>query len=107
MAEQTDELREGKEGEGVSEAPAQQAERVSLAERGRKLVDETRAALRRPSVGASVAGVSVLAAGAIWGVTEALVASGAAYVVFRTLKRHARKAEAHRRHHEPAPSTAG
>jgi hypothetical protein len=58
-----------------------------------ELFNDAAAALRRPGVGATVAGVTVLAAGAIWGVTEALVASAAAYAVFRRLKKNARRAE--------------
>jgi hypothetical protein len=47
--------------------------------------------LRKPTVGASVAGVTVLAAGAFWGVTEAVLAGAAAWAVFRTLKKRADK----------------
>ncbi|MDF2692665.1 MAG: hypothetical protein K0S65_1048 [Labilithrix sp.] len=47
--------------------------------------------LRRPAIGASVAGATVLAAGALWGVTEAAFAGVAAWAVFRTLKKRAEK----------------
>jgi hypothetical protein len=48
-------------------------------------------ALRKPAIGAGVAGATVLAAGAIWGVTEAALAGVAAWAVFRTLKKRAAK----------------
>jgi hypothetical protein len=44
-------------------------------------------ALRKPTIGAGVAGVAVLAAGAIWGVTEAALAAAAGWAVYRALKR--------------------
>lgn len=50
--------------------------------------------LRRPSIGAGVAGATVLAAGAIWGVTEALLAGVTAWAVFRTLKKRASREQA-------------
>ncbi|MBN9159997.1 MAG: hypothetical protein BGO98_34935 [Myxococcales bacterium 68-20] len=46
-------------------------------------------ALRKPAIGAGVAGATVLAAGAIWGVTEAALAGVAAWAVFRALKKRA------------------
>jgi hypothetical protein len=46
--------------------------------------------MRKPSVGATIAGVAVLAAGAVWGATEAAIAAVAAYVVFRMLRKRGR-----------------
>ncbi len=46
-------------------------------------------ALRKPAIGAGVAGATVLAAGALWGVTEAALAGVAAWAVFRALKKRA------------------
>lgn len=63
--------------------------RERLTHRARALISDAKVALRRPAVGASVAGAAVLAAGAVWGVTEALVAGAAAYGVFRALKKGA------------------
>lgn len=48
--------------------------------------------LRRPAVGAGVAGAAVLAAGAFWGVTEAALAAVAVWAVFRTLRRKEKEA---------------
>jgi hypothetical protein len=71
--------------------PSPEHARRPMKERGRTLLADAKVALRKPSVGATVAGVTVLAAGALWGVTEAVVASIAAYAVFRTLKKGARR----------------
>lgn len=46
--------------------------------------------MRKPSVGATIAGAAVLAAGAVWGASEAAVAAIAAYAVFRILKKRQR-----------------
>ncbi len=69
--------------------PAAAEHHEPVGERTRKLASRAKVALRRPAIGASVAGAAVLAAGAIWGVTEALVAGAAAYGVFRALKKGA------------------
>lgn len=45
---------------------------------------------KKPPVGATAAGVAVLAAAAIWGATEAAVAALAAFAVFRMLRRRIR-----------------
>lgn len=45
-------------------------------------------ALRKPAIGAGVAGAAVLAAGAFLGVTEAALAAVAVYAIFRTLAKH-------------------
>lgn len=50
-------------------------------------------ALRRPAVGATVAGAAVLAAGALCGVTEAVLAGVAAWAVFRTLKKRGTRSD--------------
>jgi hypothetical protein len=42
-------------------------------------------AMKKPVVGAAVAGAAVLTAGALWGPTEAAVAAVAAYAVLRVL----------------------
>lgn len=47
--------------------------------------------LAKPPIGASVAGATVLAVGAFWGVTEAAVAGFAAWAVFRTLRQRAQR----------------
>ncbi len=84
--------------EQTTTQPAEE-HRERLARRARVLASDAKVALRRPAVGASVAGAAVLAAGAIWGVTEALVAGAAAYGVFRALRKGAarekRESEAH------------
>jgi hypothetical protein len=46
--------------------------------------------LRKPWIGATIAGAAVLAAGAVWGASEAAVAAVAAYAVFRMLRKRAR-----------------
>ena len=60
-----------------------------LAEEALELWRKVAAESRKPSVGAVIAGVAVLAAGAVWGATEAAVAAVAAYAVFRMLRRRA------------------
>lgn len=86
-------------------AQTEREQKRSIAERGRSLMTGARTALRRPGVGATATGVTVLAAGAIWGVTEAVVAAAAAYAVFRSLKKSARRAHRHARGGE-APTPA-
>jgi hypothetical protein len=71
-------------------ARRQQAEH--LAEEARELWHKVAAESRKPSVGAVIAGVAVLAAGAVWGATEAAVAALAAYAVFRMLRKRAGEA---------------
>jgi hypothetical protein len=58
-----------------------------LAEEALELWHKIAAESRKPSVGAMIAGVAVLAAGAVWGATEAAVAAVAAYAVFRMLRK--------------------
>jgi hypothetical protein len=52
--------------------------------------------LTTPAIGATVAGVAVMVAGAAWGVSEAALAAVTAYVVFRMLTRRRRGEEAER-----------
>ena len=56
------------------------AETAEFAQRMRK-------ALKKPAIGAAVAGGAVLAAGAVWGASEAAVAVLGAYVAYRVLRR--------------------
>jgi len=62
-----------------------------IAERARTRATElwrsASTALRKPAIGAGVAGATVLAAGALWGVTEAALAGVAAWAVYRTLRK--------------------
>jgi hypothetical protein len=51
--------------------------------------------LRKPAIGALVAGAAVLAAGAAWGASEAAVAAVAAYAVFRMLRKRVKTGEHH------------
>jgi hypothetical protein len=60
-----------------------------LEERARVLWHMASARMRKPAVGAVIAGAAVLAAGALWGASEAAVAAIAAYAVFRMLRRAA------------------
>jgi hypothetical protein len=62
---------------------------VVHAEIWHKVADE----MRKPSIGAAVAGAAVLAAGAVWGASEAAIAAIAAYAVFRMLRKRARGEE--------------
>ncbi len=66
-------------------AIAKEAERMT--EEARAVWDRAVDKMRKPSVGAAVAGAAVLAAGAVWGASEAAVAAIAAYAVFRMLRR--------------------
>lgn len=65
----------------------------SVRERAEELWSWAARSLRKPVIGAGVAGATILAAGVIWGAAEAAVAGVAAWAVFRTLKKRARKAE--------------
>jgi hypothetical protein len=56
--------------------------KLSHDEHWREVADK----IRRPSIGAAIAGVAVLVAGATWGASEAAVAAIAAYAVFRLLR---------------------
>ncbi len=51
------------------------------------MVEKTQGALRRPGVGAAVAGAAVLVACVVWGASEAAVAALAAYGTYRLLRR--------------------
>ena len=62
-------------------------------QRARALWQSLQGTLRRPAIGAGVAGATVLAAGAIWGVTEAALAGVAAWAVFRALKKRGTRRE--------------
>jgi len=56
------------------------AETAEFAQRIRK-------AMKKPAIGATVAGGAVLAAGVLWGASEAAVAVLGAYVAYRVLRR--------------------
>jgi len=61
--------------------------------RARALWRTASGTLRKPAIAAGVAGATVLAAGALLGVTEAALAAVAAWAVYRTVaKRGAREA---------------
>ena len=74
-----------KEAAATIAALREQAERLTheAEEISRKVAGK----MRRPLVAATVVGVTVLAAGAAWGASEAAIAAFAAYAVFRMLKR--------------------
>jgi hypothetical protein len=55
-------------------------------ERWHVVTDEVKERIRKPWVGATMAGAAVLVAGATWGVGEAAIAAIAAYAVFRMLR---------------------
>jgi hypothetical protein len=61
-----------------------------LAGEARELWHKAADKMRKPSVGATIAGLAVLAAGAVWGASEAAIAAVAAYAVFRMLRKRAR-----------------
>jgi hypothetical protein len=60
-----------------------------LRDEGRRAIERVGAKMKRPTVGAAVAGAIVLGAAAGFGVTEAALAVGAAYVVYRLLRKKA------------------
>jgi hypothetical protein len=60
-----------------------------LEEQARVLWHRAAAQVRKPAVGAVIAGAAVLVAGALWGASEAAVAAFAAYAVFRMLRKGA------------------
>jgi hypothetical protein len=61
-----------------------------FAEQARLLWHKAADKMRKPPVGATIAGVAVLAAGAVWGASEAAIAAVAAYAVFRMLRKRVR-----------------
>ncbi len=82
----------------MAEQVTAEASERAQAPRGRAMAERARAqanamwrsastAMRKPAVGAGVAGAAVLAAGAFWGVTEAALAGVAAYAVYRALSK--------------------
>jgi len=85
--------RDGHEGPGAQQA-ASASKRLQrgLRDEANHLVTTAERAVRKPAVGASVVGAAVLAAGAAWGVTEAIVAAAAGYTVFRMLEKRRRQA---------------
>jgi hypothetical protein len=72
---------------------------LSHDERWRKVAD----GMRKPSIGAAIAGVAVLAAGAAWGASEAALAAIAAYAVFRMLRKDRTSQEREERVEPPQP----
>jgi hypothetical protein len=77
----------------AQKGPDRRHQAEKLAEEALELWRKVAAESRRPSVGAVIAGVAVLAAGAVWGATEAAVAAIAAYAVFRMLRKRANTGE--------------
>jgi hypothetical protein len=71
-------------------AATRHSEAEQLTREARELLRKVAEKTRKPSVGAAVAGTAVLAAGAIWGASEAAVAAVAAYAVFRMLRKRLR-----------------
>jgi hypothetical protein len=62
--------------------------------------------IKKPSVGAAIAGAAVLAAGAVWGASEAAVAAIAAYAVFRMLRKRRERREERSTHDETTETPA-
>jgi hypothetical protein len=120
MAEQAAKEGSGPEARLTSE-PTKESERAKgqthlwqaehLKEEALELWHRVTAQTRKPSVGATIAGAAVLAAGALWGATEAAMAAVAAYMVFRMLRKRARSgqeqepAEVESRRSSPAQAT--
>ena len=96
MAEQATAASEDRPRNGPHDESMDAEERADRVRRqARALWKAASGALRKPAIGAGVAGATVLAAGALLGVTEAALAAVAAWAVFRTLtKRGAREAAA-------------
>jgi hypothetical protein len=95
---------EGTAGNGAGGAKMEHEAHAMLDELRREAHEATRRArqaLKTPLIGAAVAGAAVLAAGAVWGASEAAVAAIAAYMVFRMLAKR-RRGEAD----QDAPSNA-
>jgi asparagine N-glycosylation enzyme membrane subunit Stt3 len=76
-------------------------EMEQVEQQARDLLHAAAARMRKPTVGALIAGAAVLAAGAVWGASEAAVAAVAAYAVFRMLRKRNR-AEPEERASSPA-----
>ncbi len=96
------EAREGSAAHGV--APGEAGSRTPIHREMREIEEQARDVMqgvaermRKPWIGAAVAGAAVLAAGAFWGASEAAVAAVAAYAVFRMLRRRRRDAGEERR----------
>jgi hypothetical protein len=73
----------------VGHEPALRREAEHLLHEAREIWGKVKVEVRKPAVGAAVAGAAVLAAGVAWGAGEAAVAAFAAYMVFRMLRRRA------------------
>jgi hypothetical protein len=86
----------------VSREDALRRQAEHLTEEARELWHKAADKMRRPSIGAMVAGVAVLAAGAVWGASEAAIAAVAAYAVFRMLRKRGRS-ERSEKHEEAGP----
>jgi hypothetical protein len=86
----TDQQSSAASGEGaVTKRITLRREAEHLMEEARELWLKIKDKMHKPVVGATLAGVAVLAAGAAWGASEAAVAAFAAYAVFRLLRRSA------------------
>lgn len=59
----------------------------AVIEEGKEAVQQIGGVLSRPGVGATVTGGLVLGAAVMFGIPEAIVGAGAAYVAYRVLKR--------------------
>jgi hypothetical protein len=64
---------------------------VAASDEAHVALERVEHALKKPSVGAAVAGGAVLAAAGIWGASEAAVGALAAYGVYRLLTRGQRR----------------
>jgi hypothetical protein len=95
----------------VSSEDALRRQAEHLTEEARELWHKAADKMRKPSIGAMVAGVAVLAAGAVWGASEAAIAAVAAYAVFRMLRkrgrleREAKREESRHQQATSAPAT--
>jgi len=90
------------EGSEQGREPAGLGDVDQLARQTRELWRATAENVRKPPVGAAVAGAAVLAAGALWGASEAAVAAVAAYAVFRMLRSRGRGGRAERTASRPS-----
>jgi hypothetical protein len=77
------------EREAAEQPPDLEEDRIAyeMLEEGRELMARIRCAVRRPAVGALVAGGAVALMAGAWGASEAAVVAVTAYAVYRMLSR--------------------
>jgi hypothetical protein len=93
---------EAEKARAQAESAVHQAEAAveEMAREGKMALVRLGRAMKKPATGAAIAGTVTIAAAILWGAAEAAVGAGAAYVVYRLLRRRAMGHEHEHAEHE-------